>query len=139
MPHATAHRDIVANQATAPIAPSQWLTPIAIPSMSTFRVGVVLILLLGAHPPVVAESRVHTPHAAAPHTCVVSTPAEIRPEFGCFRIGAAIDLKFDNPTVFWHLQTYPSRAAADAAKSPSGIVVEEVGRVWLSEFGSRRP
>jgi quercetin dioxygenase-like cupin family protein len=39
--------------------------------------------------------------------------------------------------IYWHLYTFPSRAAADRAKSPSGIVVEENGRVWLSEFGSR--
>jgi quercetin dioxygenase-like cupin family protein len=47
------------------------------------------------------------------------------------------DLKLKRATIFWHLYAFPSRAAADKAKSPSGIVVEEDGRVWLSEFGSR--
>ena len=104
---------------------------------SAFNAGIALLLLLGEHPLVAAESPVHMPGAAAPHTCVVLAPGEIQPEFGCFRIGIARNLKFSDPSVFWHLQTYPSRAAADAAKSPSGIVVEEAGRVWLSEFGSR--
>ncbi len=31
----------------------------------------------------------------------------------------------------WHLDAYPSRAAAEAAKGPRGTVVESLGRVWL--------
>jgi quercetin dioxygenase-like cupin family protein len=97
--------------------------------MSSARsVGVALLLLFGAYPTVAADASVHMTSAVAPHTCVAVAPGEIRPEFGCFRI---------DPTVFWHLRTYPSLAAAKAAKSPSGIVVEEDGRVWLSEFGSK--
>jgi quercetin dioxygenase-like cupin family protein len=103
---------------------------------SASNAGIALLLLLGEHPLVAAESPVHMPGAATPHTCVVLAPGEVRPEFGCFRIGIAKNLKFSDPTVFWHLQKYPRRAAADAAKSPSGVVVEEAGRVWLSEFGS---
>jgi quercetin dioxygenase-like cupin family protein len=68
--------------------------------------------------------------------CVAVVPGEIRPEFGCFRIGIAKDLKLQR-AIFWHLYTFPTRAAAEAAKSPSGIVVEEDDRVWLSELGSK--
>jgi quercetin dioxygenase-like cupin family protein len=60
-----------------------------------------------------------------------------RPEFGCFNIGTEAGLKFAAPQVYWHLRTFPNRAAADAHKSATGIVVEEDGRVWLSEFGAR--
>lgn len=76
--------------------------------------------------------------AVAPHQCVLVTPDEVRPEFGCFRIGASKGLTFDQPAVYWHLRAYPSRAVADAAKSSSGIVSELDGRVWLSEFGARK-
>jgi hypothetical protein len=31
--------------------------------------------------------------------------------------------------VFWHLDTYSSRAAAEAAKRPSGVVVESLDKV----------
>jgi quercetin dioxygenase-like cupin family protein len=96
---------------------------------------VSMLSLFGKHPTVAAD--VHMTSAAAPHTCVTVTPGEIRPEFGCFRIGIAKNLKFTDPIVFWHLQAYPSLAAANADKSSSGIVVEEDGRVWLSEFGSK--
>ena len=70
-------------------------------------------------------------------TCAEVPPGEKRPEFGCFIIATAKGLQFTRPTVYWHLRTFPSRAAAEAAKSATGIVVEEDGRVWLSEFGPR--
>ena len=58
-----------------------------------------------------------------------------RPEFGCFNIATEKGLQFPQPEVYWHLRTFPNRAAAEANKSATGIVVEEDGRVWLSEFG----
>jgi quercetin dioxygenase-like cupin family protein len=33
--------------------------------------------------------------------------------------------------MFWHLDSYPTRAQADAAKGQRGTVVESLGRVWL--------
>lgn len=69
--------------------------------------------------------------------CVDVPPGEKRPEFGCFNVGTVTGLRFTQASVYWHLHTFASRKAADAAKSPLGIVVEEDGRVWLSEFGER--
>lgn len=60
-----------------------------------------------------------------------------RPEFGCFNVGVATGLHFAQASVYWHLRAFPNRKAAEAAKSAKGIVVEEAGRVWLSEFGPR--
>jgi len=69
--------------------------------------------------------------------CVDVPSSEKRPEFGCFNVGVATGLHFSQASVYWHLHAFPSRTAADAARSPTGIVVEEDGRVWLSEFGAR--
>ncbi len=33
--------------------------------------------------------------------------------------------------VFWHLDVYPTRASASAAKGPRGTVVEALGKIWL--------
>jgi quercetin dioxygenase-like cupin family protein len=33
--------------------------------------------------------------------------------------------------VFWHLDSYPTRTAAMADKSPRGAVIEALGKVWL--------
>jgi quercetin dioxygenase-like cupin family protein len=69
--------------------------------------------------------------------CVDVPPGEKRPEFGCFNIGTVKDLQFPQAAVYWHLRAFGSRKAAEAARSATGIVVEEDGRVWLSEFGTR--
>src|SRR5258706_10379613 len=71
--------------------------------------------------------------------CVDVPPGEKRPEFGCFNVGTVTGLHFSQASVYWHLRAFPSRKAAEAAKSATGIVVEEDGRVWLSEFGPRDP
>ena len=33
--------------------------------------------------------------------------------------------------IFWHLDTYPTRGDAEAAKGPRGTVVESLGKQWL--------
>jgi quercetin dioxygenase-like cupin family protein len=60
-----------------------------------------------------------------------------RPDFGCFNVATEAGLQFQTPQAYWHIRTFANRAAANAARSATGIVVEEDGRVWLSEFGSR--
>ena len=69
--------------------------------------------------------------------CVDVPAGGKRPEFGCFNIGTVTGLHFSQPSVYWHLREFPDRKTAEAAKSDTGIVVEEDGRVWLSEFGPR--
>jgi quercetin dioxygenase-like cupin family protein len=69
--------------------------------------------------------------------CVDVPTGDKRPEFGCFNIGTVKELQFRQATVYWHLYAFGSRKAAEGARSATGIIVEEDGRVWLSEFGAR--
>jgi quercetin dioxygenase-like cupin family protein len=69
--------------------------------------------------------------------CVDVPPGDKRPEFGCFNIGMVKDLRIRQAIVYWHLYAFGNRESAEAARSATGIVVEEDGRVWLSEFGAR--
>ena len=69
--------------------------------------------------------------------CEDVPPGEKRPDFGCFNVATEKGLLFQGRQVYWHIRTFANRAEADAAKSATGIVVEEDSRVWLSEFGSR--
>ena len=69
--------------------------------------------------------------------CVDVPAGAKRPEFGCFNVGFVGGLHFSQASVYWHLRAFPGREAAEAAKSATGIVVEEDGRAWLSEFGPR--
>jgi quercetin dioxygenase-like cupin family protein len=32
---------------------------------------------------------------------------------------------------FWHLDTYPTRAAAETASGPHGTVIQSLGKIWL--------
>jgi quercetin dioxygenase-like cupin family protein len=38
--------------------------------------------------------------------------------------------------LFWHLSTYPNRAAAEAAKGPRATVMEALDQVWLFTIGA---
>ncbi len=52
-------------------------------------------------------------------------------EFGCWTMASVPLGELSRPAVFWHLDSYPSRAAAEAAKGPHGTVIESLGKVWL--------
>ena len=51
--------------------------------------------------------------------CVDVPPGTKRPEFGCFNVGTVKGLQFPQAAVYWHLHTFGSRQAAEAAKSVS--------------------
>ena len=58
-------------------------------------------------------------------------------EIGCWTIVDDPVGVLPSEPVFWHLDTYPSRAAAEAAKARGGTVVESLGRVWLLTIAGR--
>jgi quercetin dioxygenase-like cupin family protein len=60
-----------------------------------------------------------------------TTPASQRTaEIGCYFSAAESLGVAPNQPLFWHLYTYRSRAAAEAARH-RGIVVESLGKVWV--------
>jgi len=52
-------------------------------------------------------------------------------EAGCWITAHSVLGNLPQAPLFWHLDTYATRSAADAAKGPRGTVVESLGRVWL--------
>ena len=52
-------------------------------------------------------------------------------EVGCWIIAHEPVGPLTASPMFWHLDVYPTRAAAEAAKGPRGTVVESQGKVWL--------
>jgi quercetin dioxygenase-like cupin family protein len=112
--------------------------------MCRTRFSGVLVVFLGAFqmaPPIGtlwAQVPGTAGHEHMTEVACVDVPAgQKRPEFGCFNVGTVTGLHFTQSSVYWHLRAFPTRKAAEAAKSATGIVVEEDGRVWLSEFGAR--
>ncbi len=69
--------------------------------------------------------------AQADVTCVPVAERAGR-TFGCF-ITARHELGRlpRNRDLYWHLQTYPTRAAAEASRASRSTVVESLGRIWL--------
>jgi quercetin dioxygenase-like cupin family protein len=68
--------------------------------------------------------------AQVPGAC--NTPVSQRlSEVGCYLTASAVLGSLGPGPVFWHLYTYPTRAAAEAAKGPHGTVVESFGKAWL--------
>jgi len=107
-------------------------------------IGIPVLFLVAFQVVSIGQLRAQVPGAAGHErltevACVDVPPGEKRPEFGCFNIGLVTGLHFSQASVYWHLRAFPSRKAAEAARSATGIVVEEDGRVWLSEFGPRNP
>jgi quercetin dioxygenase-like cupin family protein len=52
-------------------------------------------------------------------------------ELGCWITANAALGELPQQPIFWHLDTYPTRAEAEAAKGPRGTVVESLEKVWL--------
>jgi quercetin dioxygenase-like cupin family protein len=52
-------------------------------------------------------------------------------ELGCWITANAKMGQLTQAPIFWHLDTYPTRAEAEAVKGPRGTVVESLGEVWL--------
>jgi hypothetical protein len=57
--------------------------------------------------------------------------AERTMEVGCYVVSRVELGALSAGPHYWHLDTYPTRAAADAAKIPTSGVVEAFGRIWL--------
>jgi quercetin dioxygenase-like cupin family protein len=62
-------------------------------------------------------------------------------ELGCWITANAAVGQLPQQPIFWHLDTYPTQAEAEAAKGPRGTVVESLGKVWLFtiDVGGWRP
>lgn len=46
--------------------------------------------------------------------------------------------KLTKSNVFWHLDLYPSRDAAQADKGPRSAVIEALGKFWLMTIGDKQ-
>ena len=57
--------------------------------------------------------------------------SERKTETGCYTTAETPLGVLPAGPMFWHLYTYPSRAAAEAARGPRGTVTESFGKHWL--------
>src|SRR2546425_1676319 len=59
-------------------------------------------------------------------------------EFGCFILATQAIGPLESGQAFWHLSTFATRAAAQAAAGPHGKVVESLGTMWLLTIADAR-
>ena len=66
-------------------------------------------------------------------------PASARTQqVGCWILADNPVGQLTTPQVFWHLDAYPNRLAAESDKGPRGTVVESFGKVWLMTIEAER-
>jgi len=95
----------------------------------------ILVVIVAAQPASLptADPNLDSEGKPLPGTTIPCAPiAEKRQELGCYvaarqRLGA---LPQGTP-LSWHLDAFPTRAAAEADKGPLGVVTEAFGRTWL--------
>jgi hypothetical protein len=78
----------------------------------------------------VTQPAVAAKFADMPRGC--DTPASERKiEAGCYTIAETSLGVLPSGSMFWHLYTYPSQAAAEAARGPKGTIVNAFGKHWV--------
>jgi hypothetical protein len=88
---------------------------------STLTAIALPVMTLAAIPPALGQTG---------GTCIPISERGMR-TMGCFITAREVLGKLPQVPLFWHLDTYPTRAAADAARGPRGTVVESLGKIWL--------
>jgi hypothetical protein len=105
----------------------------------TVRFGVAVLLLPLCLEPQHLNSATNAAPAAAQHAESQCKPAGERTgDLGCWILVDDPVGRLPPGRVFWHLDAYPTRAAAEAVKEPRGTVVEALGRTWLFTIGEER-
>jgi quercetin dioxygenase-like cupin family protein len=61
--------------------------------------------------------------------------SERKVELGCYTLAVSKLGELPDAPLYWNLDAYPTRAAAEAARGPRGTVVESLGKVWLLTIG----
>lgn len=77
-----------------------------------------------------APQRMARTAAGRPLSCSVPV-SERTTEAGCYLTVEAPLGKLETSALYWHIHTYPTRHAAEAARGPRGTVVEVFGKPWL--------
>ena len=72
--------------------------------------------------------------APKPASAQCKPVSERTQDVGCWILATQAAGRLAEATIFWHLDTYPTRAAAESAKGPRGVVLEALGSIWLSSL-----
>ena len=98
-------------------------------TFASMNVPVLAAIWLSLVLSVQSSSRAMQPQTRDMPTCLPI--AQRTSEAGCWIILDEPVGRLSSGAVFWHLDTFPSRAAAEAAKRPGAAIIEALGKIWL--------
>ena len=104
----------------------------ALHEMKTSNLYLLLVIALSL--PTLFLSTMLRPKISSAQTMVVQgcMPISQRTrELGCWVLTDAPMRALTKAQAFWHLDVYPTRAAAEADRGPRSTIVESLGKVWL--------
>ena len=95
------------------------------------------VLLVALHVTVtIAQAQVNRDtHAHTPFQCLEDGLKSNK--FGCLLLAKKELAQFPEGALFWHLNKFATREAAEAAKGKTGMVVEADDQIWLFSFGPK--
>lgn len=98
-------------------------------SIGAIFAAAIALLARGA---LAADAPAHD-HGASTQQEVSCVPVAQRAgrQLGCYVLAKEDIGTPSSAPLYWHLLTYPTRAAAESAKGKTGSVVESYGKVWL--------
>ena len=100
----------------------------------SLRMHLLVLATTAATMPLGVVSRAHGQDTA--EACMPASERAGRP-FGCFIMAAQPIGQVEGP-VFWHVETFATRAAAETATGARGMVLEVFEKVWLLTIGEPR-
>jgi len=96
----------------------------------------LLTILLVASFAITAHAQGQASKNTHDHTLFPCTENGLQTDrIGCQLLARLLVSRFPQGPLFWHLNKFPTREAAEAAKSQAGMVIESDGWFWLFSFG----
>lgn len=90
-----------------------------------------------ALPPTVAQAQVNSPDTHDHRLFQCLEDGLKSNKIGCLLLAKKEVSRFPEGALFWHLNKFPTREAAEAAKGQTVMVVEAESQFWLFSFGQR--
>jgi quercetin dioxygenase-like cupin family protein len=98
------------------------------------RFARIAFLCVGVPPALFAQGMDAVPHGVE---CHALTAGAKPPAIGCVIVGERILEKVPRGPLYWHLTSYATQKAADAAAKRTDIVANVEGRYWVYSVASR--
>jgi quercetin dioxygenase-like cupin family protein len=106
------------------------------PSWGCLALCVVVGVALGAGTPINEQPAASSTADPLQVSCIPATEQAGR-ELGCYIVDSTVLGNLPDEPLYWYLDTYAKRDAAEKAKGKYGSVVESYAKIWLFTIGNQ--